>query len=285
MRQIAYGTALRPMNTIDIFFDGTFTEPQLNHPECVAVDKDGYVWCGGERGEIFRIDQKGSSIECVASTNGFVLGLAFDEEENLYVCDLKLKTVFRLDQKTRLLAEFADMSQTEHDIRIPNFPVVDDAHGYLYVTDSYDPNCAGPGIWRFDLHTGKGEMWYKLPLRFANGMAFSLKRDAFYVAETFAKRVVRIPVLTNGSPGQPQVVSELDAYPDGLAIGRDGRLFICCYEPSLIYQWSEDEGLQLLCFDETAHTLCHPTNCAFLGNDLLIANLGRWHISRIKSID
>jgi hypothetical protein len=37
--------------------------------------------------------------------------------------------------------------------------------------------------------------------------------------------------------------------------------------------------------DWEGHTLSNPTNMAFAGekmNELIVANLGRWHISRIK---
>jgi hypothetical protein len=50
----------------------------------------------------------------------------------------------------------------------------------------------------------------------------------------------------------------------------------------LLYRWCDDQGLELLYYDEEAHMLCHPTNCAFRGNDLFTANLGRWHITRIR---
>jgi hypothetical protein len=28
--------------------------------------------------------------------------------------------------------------------------------------------------------------------------------------------------------------------------------------------------------------LCHPTNCAFRGTELFMANLGRWHLTRVE---
>ena len=37
---------------------------------------------------------------------------------------------------------------------------------------------------------------------------------------------------------------------------------------------------KLLIDDPEAHMLCHPTNCAFRGQDLFSSNLGRWHITR-----
>ena len=44
-----------------VFFDGTLTDPQLDHPEGLAVHRDGSVWCGGERGQVFRVDPAGRS--------------------------------------------------------------------------------------------------------------------------------------------------------------------------------------------------------------------------------
>ena len=38
-----------------IFYDGLLTEPRLDHPEGLAVHRDGSAWCGGERGQIYRI--------------------------------------------------------------------------------------------------------------------------------------------------------------------------------------------------------------------------------------
>lgn len=273
-----------PMDRASVFFDGVFTEPQLNHPEGIAIDSQGHIWCGGEKGEIFRIDREGRTIEQRASTGGFTLGLAFDGQGNLYSCDLKFGAVFRLNTATGALSRFADGDGRGGRMRMPNVPVVDEKNRWLYVSDSFDAERRGPGIWRFDLDTGKGRLWYELPLRFANGLALTASGDALYVAETFDRRVSQIPILPNGEPGEKQTVIELDALPDGLALDSQGRVYISCYEPSMLFRWSEPAGLELLCYDRDAHTLCHPTNCAFRGNDLFISNLGRWHITRISNV-
>ena len=83
-----------------VFVDGTLGEPRLKHPEGVAVDRDGNVWCGGEGGELYRIAADGSRLEVVASTGGFTLGIAFDRQGRLYSCDLGHKAIFRLDPAT-----------------------------------------------------------------------------------------------------------------------------------------------------------------------------------------
>ena len=88
---------LLPLDRASIFVDGTVGESRLNHPEGVAVDREGNVWCGGETGELYRIAPDGSRFEVVASTGGFTLGIAFDQHGRLYSCDLGHKAVFRLD--------------------------------------------------------------------------------------------------------------------------------------------------------------------------------------------
>ena len=263
-----------------VFFDGIFSEPRLNHPEGIAIDADGNIWCGGEDGEIFRIAADGSGIELMGSTGGFTLGLAFDGQGRLYTCDLKHAAVFRVDPSTGTPEQFATGDGTEN-MRVPNVPVVDTSRNCLYVSDSHDFHAAGPGVWRFDLETGAGSLWYDRPLRFANGMALSADRTSLYVAETFARRVNRIPILPDGSAGEAEpYLSDIPALPDGLALDAAGRLYITCYEPSRIYRREVDGRLQLLIDDPEAHTLCHPTNIAFRGTDLLNSNLGRWHITR-----
>lgn len=76
-------TGLLDGRRASVFFDRTLTDPQLDHPEGVAVHRDGSVWCGGERGQIFRIDPDGASVEEVASTGGFCLRMAFDRADDL----------------------------------------------------------------------------------------------------------------------------------------------------------------------------------------------------------
>lgn len=272
---------LFPLERATLFFDGIFSEPRLAHPEGVAVDAQGHIWCGGEHGEIYRIDRDGSKIEQIASTGGFTLGIAFDSQGNLYSCDLKHAAVFRLNTGTRQLETFATGSAQRH-IRIPNFPVVDVRRNCLYVSDSYDPKEPGLGVWRFDLQSRKGDLWYDQPMRFANGMALSATGNELYVVESFARQIIRISIREDGSAGHSEVfVKDLPCLPDGIAFDAAQNLYIACYEPSRLYRVQPDGHMDLLIDDPDAHTFCHPTNCAFRGTTLFTANLGRWHITQV----
>jgi sugar lactone lactonase YvrE len=274
--------AVIPFEQSSVFFDGVFSEPRLNHPEGLAVDGAGNIWCGGEEGEIYRIAADGSRIELIASTGGFTLGMAFDGQGRLYTCDLKHAAVFRLDPASGELTQFATGDGTSR-MRVPNVPVVDVQRNCLYVSDSHDFHKAGPGVWRFDLDTGAGTLWYDRALRFANGMALSADRGTLYVAETFARRVAAVPILEDGRAGEASIfLQDIPGLPDGLVLDDAGRLYVCCYEPSRVCRATPDGTVEILIDDPEAHMLCHPTNGAFRGTELFTSNLGRWHITRTE---
>lgn len=273
-----HGEPLYPIAACRILVDGTLGEPRLDHPECVVVGPDGAVWCGGERGQVYRIEPDGSGFTEVASTGGFSLGMAFGPDGALYVCDLATRSVIRVDVGDGRCETFAT-GTPERPMQTPNYPVFDDA-GRLYVSDSGSADAPGPGIYRF-AGDGSGELWHEGPLWFANGMALAPDGRALYVAETFARAITRVAVEPDGSAGARERVATVDALPDGLAVAADGTLYVGCYEPSQILRIDPAGAVRCLVADPTAHTLCHPTNVALLGDTLLAANLGRWHITAL----
>lgn len=273
-------SSILPLSHASMLFDGLFSNPRLQHPEGIAVGPDGFIWCSSENGQIMRIAPDGSAMSEVASTGGFTLGLAFDGDRALFACDLRHAAVFRLDLATGSLDRFS-----EPGIRIPNYPVVDRRRDRLLVSDSYGADAPGPGVWAYDLMTGAGRLWYDAPLVFANGMALVADDTALLVAETFARRIVRIEIQADGTAGASKAfVTDLPGLPDGLACDERGQVFVGCYEPSRILRLSPDGSrCDVYMEDPTAHLLAHPTNLAFSHADLYAANLGRWHITRIAS--
>lgn len=260
-----------------VFFDGVFTEPRVAHPEGVAVHEDGSIWCGTETGDLLRIEADGSSMRRIATTGGFLLGIAFDSAGNVYACDLKHAAIFRYDAATGAMERFASAG-----ILVPNYPVVDEARGVLYVTDSRGNGNIGPGVFRFDLATGEGGVWCDAPMDFANGALLARNGRGLYVVESDVPCVSYVPILEDGSAGTVcRVAGNVQNVPDGLAYGPDGSLYISCYEPSRIYRQKDGGPLELLIEDPKATMIAHPTNIALKGNKLYSANLGRWHITEI----
>jgi gluconolactonase len=266
---------------VSVFIDGTLSDPQLDHPEGVAVHPDGSVWCGGERGQIFRVDPDGTALTEVGSTGGFALGMAFDgTAEHLYVCDLKHAAVFRVHTATGRVERFAD-GRPAGGFLIPNYPVFG-RDGRIYVSDSHGFKKPGPGIWRIEAD-GRAELWYDRVVNFANGLAFAADGGSMYVAETFGSTVFRIRIRDDGSAGEREdVASTPGALPDGLAFDVEGNLYVGCYEPSQILRVDPTAKVDVVYHDVTAHTLAHPTNVAFRGTTMFTANLGRWHLTRLE---
>src|SRR5688572_26238651 len=69
------------ISLVSMFVDG------LDHPEGLAFAADGYLWAGGELGQVYRISPDGKQVDLVAECGGFSLGMAFDREGNLFVCN------------------------------------------------------------------------------------------------------------------------------------------------------------------------------------------------------
>jgi gluconolactonase len=273
-------SGLLPEDRVSVFIDGTLTDPQLDHPEGVAVHRDGSVWCGGERGQIFRIDPDGRSLDEVASTDGFALGMAFDRNDDLFVCDLKHAAVFRVETRTGRVERFSDGAPGS-PMSIPNFCGFD-RDGRLYVSDSHRFGTPGPGIFRIE-PDGTTALWYDRDVVFANGLALGPDGTSLYVAETFANGVFRIPLRDDGSAGEREEVAVVPgAWPDGLAFDVEGNLYLGCYEPSQVLRVDPSGKVELLFREHSAHLLAHPTNLAFRGTTMFTANLGRWHITKLE---
>ncbi|GGD79937.1 SMP-30/gluconolactonase/LRE family protein [Paenibacillus nasutitermitis] len=270
---------------LEVVVDGTLSDPQLNHPEGICSDADGNLWCGGERGEIYRIDRVSRSFKQVATTNGFALGLNFDDQGKLYICDSKHQSVFRYTPSSGELVNFSDGSDLAK-MRFPNYPVYDPLRKVLYVSDSYGFGESGPGIWRIDVETGETVLWCSRSFDFANGLALSPDGKILYLAESRGDRnIYRIPIGADGRAMEAEVIVCVpNVILDGLVLANNGRLYLTCYEPSRIYRidtYNPSSGLEIVAEDRTAHELCHPTNGVLVGTDLYVCNLGRWHITRI----
>jgi gluconolactonase len=263
---------------VKIVFDGTMTRPQLDHPEGLAFDRDGRLYCGGEQGQIFRLSLEARTLEQVGDTGGFCLGMAFNAEGDLFICDSRHAAVFRFRPDTGKLELFAKEADGLR-LRIPNYPAFD-AQGRLYVSDSYEFKEPGPGIFRFT-PDGRGELWCREPLNFANGLAFSPDGSALYVIESFSRSLSRIPLTDRGQAGQKEHVASIGMVPDGLAVDVSGRPYVSCYEPSAVYRVALDGTVETIWHDPEAIVLCHPTNCAFQGTSLFTVNLGKCHITEL----
>ena len=253
----------------------------LDHPECVAWGCDGYAYAGGEGGQLYRIDVEKRSFEEFANVGAFVGGICQDGGFNLYVCSGGV--VKKVDQSGKV-SVFSDGNGTTKMLT-PNYPAFD-SNGNLYVSDSGEWGEDNGRMFKINAD-GEAQIWSEDIKSFPNGIALSESEDFLYVVVSLNDpRIERIPILEDGSAGSSELVVELPAaVPDGIAFDTEGNLYISCYRPDRIYRLSKSGDLEILVEDYEGTLMAAPTNIAFCGprrDDLLSANLGRWHISRYK---
>ncbi len=206
-------------------FDGSLGEL----PEGITIDKTGNMYvslglpgfAGGTSGEIWKIGTDGTETVLVEFDVPPAAGLAVDAPGNVYYAHPSGDSttgVYRLtsDGGTERLPG------TENMI-VPN-GVAFDKQGDLYASDSIMG-----AIWRIPLDgSGDAESWSQDELlegcgdspMGANGVAYW--KGNFYVANTTKGLLVRIPILINGSAGEPVIVAGVDdCNPDEL-FGMDG---------------------------------------------------------------
>ncbi len=265
------------LSKIEIFAEG------LDHPECAVYHPDGSVWAGGEAGQIYKISPDGNKVTEVASTGGFILGLAISPDGTwILVCDSGQKCLWKFDLQSYELTEFGTKIEN-HSLKIPNYAAFDTL-GNVYVSDSGTFRKIDGTIIKFDA-SQIGRVWVDKPINFANGIALDQQERYLYVVCSFESSVRRFPILKNGQAGDAELfVTIPKTIPDGIAFDSRGNLYVSCYSPNQIYKVSPNRKLSLLIDDWEAHTLSNPTNIAFMGQNfdkLLVANIGRWHISLV----
>jgi sugar lactone lactonase YvrE len=246
----------------------------LDHPEGVASGVDGAVYAGGEAGQVYRVD--GDAFVQFASTDGSLYGVTLDADGNVFGCDFGRAEVVRVTPT----GEVGSYSKgtNERPMRVPNFAAFDDA-GNLYVTDSGDWRGDDGLIFRIT-PDGETSVWAEDARAFPNGCCLTAEGDALLVVQTTARRVVRLPIRTDGSAGSMESVVDLPgSLPDGIALAVDGTMFVGCYRPDRVWKIPPGGSPEILAEDPDGVTFNQPANVAFIGPELdrlCISSLGGW---------
>ncbi|HEX6399374.1 MAG TPA: SMP-30/gluconolactonase/LRE family protein [Actinomycetota bacterium] len=248
----------------------------LDHPEGVTAGPDGTVYAGGEAGQIYRIDLDGPTE--IGSTGGFLYGVTLDGDGNVYGCDFGRAEVVRSTPQGEITSYATGTG--DRPVRVPNFAAFDDA-GALYVTDSGGWRDDDGLVFRFG-PDGTAMVWSEEPAGFPNGCCLTVEGDALLVIETTRRRVVRVPILDDGSAGPMEVVVDLPgSLPDGMALATDGTMFVGCWRPDRVWRIPPGGDPEVLADDPDGVTFNQPANVAFIGPDrdrLAVSSLGGWSI-------
>jgi sugar lactone lactonase YvrE len=207
-------------------------------PEDVLIDEEGRVYAGLEDGRIVRVAGVGAPVETVATVPGRPLGLEFLGDDELLVCasDAGLLAVSLDGGRVRTLTEQVDGRRL---LAVNNAAVADD--GTIYFSDS-SQHYPVPR-WRVDIvrRTRSGRLFRRASdgtvsellggLEFANGVALPRDQSFVAIAETGTCRVHRV-WLTGDRAGTSELfVDSLSGYPDNIALGSDGLIWIAVVSP------------------------------------------------------
>lgn len=264
-----------PIEQFEIFATG------IDHPECIAFDRHGDLWAGGEAGQIYRITPDGKA-KLVTSMGGFCAGLAFSPQEELFVCN-PAHGIVKVSQNAEWSVFASHVG--EQKIICANYGLFDSAGNY-YVTDSGNWKKSNGYLLRFRAGDTDGEILAG-PIGYTNGLALSADEKSLFMVESNTDRVMRFEIKPDGAVSAPEVYGEnCGRFPDGLTLDAEGNLYVSCYASDEIWRISPAREKTLFAWDRWAIHLGSPTNMAFGGPDfdeLYFANLARTTITRVKT--
>lgn len=207
---------------------------QVIGAEDVAVDDHGRIYGGVADGRILRIE--GDRKETFADTGGRPLGLHFDRQGNLIVCDaVKGLLSVNAQGKVQVLlseAEGVPFGFTDDlDIAADGTIYFSDAssryHVHDYLLDCIEARPYGRLI-RFDPKTGQTNVLLK-DLYFANGVALSRNEDFVLVNETYRYRITRYWLKGPRKGHHDVFIDNLPGFPDGVSANRQGTFWVALF--------------------------------------------------------
>ena len=206
-------------------------------PEDIARAPDGAWVTGIQDGRILRIDPATGDVQEIANTGGRPLGLAYDRDGRLLVADAKRGLLAVSDGVVTVLVdqvdgeplEFADELAIAPDGRVW-FSEASRRFGVAeFLMDALESRPSGR-LLVWDPATGVARVALG-GLHFANGVAVARDGASVFVVETFSYRVTRMWIQGPRAGASEPFVDNLPGFPDNIAIGDDGTMWIALAAP------------------------------------------------------
>ena len=199
---------------------------------------EGAVFTGTADGSIFRVSHDARRIDRVAHTGGRPLGLELDPDGRLLVCDAH-RGVLRVDPATGAVEPVVQRVHGRPMMFCNNGAIASTVDVWFSDTSTHCGNERWKDDFVQDTRTGRlcrlredGEVEVVLDgLAFANGVALSRHEDFVAVAETAARTVVRLWLAGERAGQRDLLVDDLPGYPDNIARGSDGLIWVTIASP------------------------------------------------------
>lgn len=282
-------------------------------PEGLALDSKGNLYATlVTSGEIVRIKEDGGydHIAWVPSREesgkGALLGLDFDQDDNIYVAytaqskhDLGLDLtdpfhpacrdatatrsgVYKVDAKSRKVTALA----TKADGWPFCYPddVAIDANGNVYMTD-----LTYAGIWKISSNGRKVDLWSAHPLLNwsakpysgfplgVNDLVLDKQEKNVYAVTDGDPMVLRIPIKDDGTAGEPVALPSGFSAFDGIVLDSKGNIYVSEILLNQIWVLSPDGSQRILIATRQNAPLDNNTSLILRGDVLCTANLGFSH--------
>ena len=215
---------------------------RIEGPEDVILDRDDHLYAGSRHGDIVRFFAPDyQRMEVFAHIGGTPLGMAFDRQDNLYVCvgGMGLYRVTPERQVEKVTDETnRSFSSINDDSRLrlaDDLDITDDGRIFFseatvrfemheWATDGLEARGNGR-IVCFDTNTGKTHTVIR-DLKFPNGVCIASDGQSFLFAETWGCTVKR-HWFDGPKKGQTETVLEnLPGFPDNINNSSDGHYWM-----------------------------------------------------------
>jgi sugar lactone lactonase YvrE len=208
---------------------------KINGPEEIAVDNQNRVYGGTQNGEIMVLTPDGK-LDVFAETHGRPLGMQFDKNQNLIVCDAD-KGLLSINP----LGEMTVLATSANGIPLKFTDALDiSSNGIVYFTDAsiqygqseylYDLLESKPygRLLSYDLNTGEIKRLLN-NLYFANGVALSEHEDFVLVNETYRYRILRYWLKGPKTGTYDIFIDNLPGFPDNITSNGKGTFWLALF--------------------------------------------------------
>lgn len=200
--------------------------------------REGSAYTGTSDGSIFRVAHDGSRIDEVANTGGRPLGLEFHPDGRLLVCDAEKGLLLVDPERGGIEALVSEVDGIPMRF-CNNAAIAED--GTIWFSDSStaysidrwkDEFVQKTATGRLLKRTHDGEVSVVLNgLDFANGVALASDGSFVAVAETSGRTVLRHWLSGDRAGTTDLLVGDLPGYPDNIARGSDGLIWVAIASP------------------------------------------------------